>query len=46
MVLWTQSDLIAAHHVYERMGFRLVKEEEHHSFGKDLTGQTWELELG
>jgi GNAT superfamily N-acetyltransferase len=45
VVLWTQSILAGAHRIYERAGFRLVKEEPHHSFGKDLTGQTWELEL-
>ena len=45
VVLWTQSILTAAHRIYERAGFRLVKEEPHHSFGKDLVGQEWELEL-
>lgn len=45
VVLWTQSMLDAAHRIYERAGFRLVKEEPHHSFGKDLMGQEWELEL-
>jgi len=45
VVLWTQSILVAAHRIYERAGFRLVKEEAHHSFGKDLIGQEWELEL-
>jgi DNA-binding MarR family transcriptional regulator/GNAT superfamily N-acetyltransferase len=45
IVLWTQSILIAAHHIYQRAGFRLVKEEPHHSFGHDLVGQEWELEL-
>jgi DNA-binding MarR family transcriptional regulator/GNAT superfamily N-acetyltransferase len=45
IVLWTQSILTGAHRIYEKAGFRLVKEEPHHSFGKDLVGQTWELEL-
>ena len=45
VVLWTQSILTAAHRIYQRAGFRLVKEEPHHSFGHDLVGQEWELEL-
>ena len=45
VVLWTQSMLTAAIRIYERAGFRLVKEEPHHSFGHDLVGQEWELEL-
>ena len=45
VVLWTQSILTAAHKLYERAGFRLMKETLHHSFGHDLVGQEWELEL-
>ena len=45
MTLWTQSILLAARGIYQSVGFRRVKEEKHHSFGVDLVGETWEMEL-
>lgn len=45
IVLWTQSILASAHHIYQNAGFRLIEEKPHHSFGKDLIGQTWALDL-
>jgi DNA-binding MarR family transcriptional regulator/N-acetylglutamate synthase-like GNAT family acetyltransferase len=43
--LWTQSNLLAARHIYERVGFRLIEEEPQHSYSQDLVAETWELRL-
>jgi Holliday junction resolvase-like predicted endonuclease len=45
-MLWTQSELSAARHLYEEAGFKLIKKESHDSWGrKDLIAETWELQL-
>ena len=45
MRLWTQSNLLAARHIYARSGFRMIASDPHHSFGFDLVSETWELRL-
>lgn len=45
ITLWTQSILIAARKIYQDAGFALVATEPHRSFGQNLIGETWELEL-
>ncbi|VTU32378.1 DNA-binding transcriptional repressor MarR [Variovorax sp. PBL-H6] len=45
MVLWTNSCLLAARHIYATRGFELVKSEPYEGFGQQLVGETWELKL-
>ena len=46
IVLWTQSELIAARKLYANAGFKLTGTKPHADFGKKLVGETWELKLG
>jgi GNAT superfamily N-acetyltransferase len=43
--LWTNDVLSAARRTYETEGFVLTASERHRSFGFDLVGETWTLEL-
>jgi len=45
VVLWTNGGLDAARRLYEKAGFVLERTEAHRSFGKDLEGQYWSLDL-
>jgi GNAT superfamily N-acetyltransferase len=45
ITLWTNDVLISARKIYQAFGFTLTQEEPHHSFGHDLVGQNWTLEL-
>jgi DNA-binding MarR family transcriptional regulator/GNAT superfamily N-acetyltransferase len=45
IILWTQSELKAARHIYEHAGFKLVGKQPHFSWGKNLVAETWELKL-
>jgi GNAT superfamily N-acetyltransferase len=45
MRLWTNHPLAAARHIYLSRGFQLTEEDPHHSYGVDLVGQVYELDL-
>ncbi|WP_405676724.1 GNAT family N-acetyltransferase [Streptomyces sp. NBC_00868] len=45
VALWTNDVLVSARKIYQGLGFTLADEEPHHSFGRDLVGQNWTLDL-
>lgn len=45
LMLWINSVLEEARHIYQKSGFTLIAQEEHHSFDHDFIGETWELTL-
>ena len=45
ITLWTHSILIAARKIYQDAGSVMVASEKHWSFGVELVGETWELQL-
>jgi len=45
IVLWTQSNLVAARHLYAQAGFECIARERHRSFGHALVAETWQLNL-
>ena len=45
LTLWTNDPLTSAARIYLSAGFLLMEQEPHHSFGVDLVGQTYELDL-
>lgn len=45
LVLWTNDPLASARRIYLAAGFRLVEEQPHVSFGAQLVGQSYTLDL-
>lgn len=45
ITMWTESIHDHARDIFEDAGLRVMREINHHRFGKDLVGQHWEMEL-
>jgi GNAT superfamily N-acetyltransferase len=45
VTLWTHRVLTIARHIYQKAGFRLMRSEQHKSWGKPVVSEHWDLEL-
>lgn len=45
IALWTHSVLTAARHIYQSAGFKLMRSEEHQSWGQPVVSEHWDLDL-
>jgi DNA-binding MarR family transcriptional regulator/GNAT superfamily N-acetyltransferase len=45
ITLWTHRVLTAARHIYEKAGFKLMRTEQHKSWGRPVVSEHWDLEL-
>lgn len=45
IILWTQSELLAARSLYAAAGYALTGTEAHRSFGREQLGEIWERDL-
>ena len=45
IVLETDSIAVAARHLYQKTGFRLVHTEPHQFFGRETVDERWEMRL-
>ncbi|HKD74475.1 MAG TPA: GNAT family N-acetyltransferase, partial [Ktedonobacterales bacterium] len=45
LTLWTNDVLLAARHIYQKVGFTLVAQEPIRDFGPETISETWELNL-
>jgi DNA-binding MarR family transcriptional regulator/GNAT superfamily N-acetyltransferase len=45
ITLWTHSVLTAARHIYQQAGFKLMRTEQHKSWGPLVISEHWDLEL-
>jgi DNA-binding MarR family transcriptional regulator/GNAT superfamily N-acetyltransferase len=45
ITLWTHSVLTAAHHIYRKAGFKLMRSEKRQSWGQPVVSEHWDLQL-